>query len=49
MLTDGAAVEHVMTGPTGALSMLASGAIWIQMSTVGVEWSDSLAGLAGRP
>src|ERR1700712_1998320 len=31
MLADGAAVEEVMTGPTGALSMAAAGAIWIQM------------------
>jgi 3-hydroxyisobutyrate dehydrogenase len=45
MLTDGAAVEGVMTGPKGALSMLPSGAIWIQMSTVGAEWSDRLADL----
>ena len=46
MLTDGAAVEDVMTGPEGALSMLRSGAIWIQMSTVGVEWTDRLADFA---
>ena len=45
MVTDGAAVEHAMTGPTGALSTVSSGAIWLQMSTVGVDWSDSLAGL----
>jgi 3-hydroxyisobutyrate dehydrogenase len=48
MLTDGASVEDVMTGPGGALSMLRPGAIWIQMSTVGVEWTDRLADLAGR-
>jgi 3-hydroxyisobutyrate dehydrogenase len=48
MLTDGAAVEQVMTGPTGALSALPAGAIWIQMSTVGAEWTDRLAGLAPR-
>jgi len=48
MLADGAAVEQVMTGPTGALSMLGAGAIWIQMSTVGTEWTDRLAGLAAR-
>jgi 3-hydroxyisobutyrate dehydrogenase len=48
MLADGAAVEQVMTGPTGALSMLKAGAIWIQMSTVGTEWTDRLAGLAAR-
>jgi 3-hydroxyisobutyrate dehydrogenase len=46
MLADGAAVEQVMTGPTGALSMLGAGAIWIQMSTVGTEWTDRLSGLA---
>jgi 3-hydroxyisobutyrate dehydrogenase len=46
MLTDGATVEDVMTGPEGPLSMLGSDAIWIQMSTVGVEWTDRLADLA---
>jgi 3-hydroxyisobutyrate dehydrogenase len=46
MLTDGAAVEDVMTGPDGALSMLCSRSTWIQMSTVGVEWTDRLADLA---
>jgi 3-hydroxyisobutyrate dehydrogenase len=48
MLTDGAAVEHVMTGPDGALSALGPDAVWIQMSTVGVEWTDRLATLAAR-
>jgi 3-hydroxyisobutyrate dehydrogenase len=46
MLTDGGAVAEVMTGRDGALSMLASGAVWIQMGTIGVEWSDRLAGMA---
>ena len=46
MLTDGGAVAEVMTGPDGALSMLPSGAVWIQMGTIGVEWSDRLAGMA---
>jgi 3-hydroxyisobutyrate dehydrogenase len=48
MLTDGAAVEQVMTGPDGALTALPPAAVWIQMSTVGVEWSDRLAALAAR-
>jgi 3-hydroxyisobutyrate dehydrogenase len=48
MLTDGAAVEHVMTGPGGALSALRPEAVWVQMSTVGVEWSDRLARLAAQ-
>jgi 3-hydroxyisobutyrate dehydrogenase len=47
MLTDGPAVAHVMTGPAGAASTVALGALWLQMSTVGVEWADRLAGLAG--
>jgi 3-hydroxyisobutyrate dehydrogenase len=46
MLTDGATVEDAMTGPNGALSRLRPGAIWIQMSTVGVEWTNRLADLA---
>jgi len=46
MLTDGGAVAEVMTGPDGALSMLPSGAVWIQMGTIGVDWSDRLAGMA---
>jgi 3-hydroxyisobutyrate dehydrogenase len=48
MLADGAAVEQVMTGSAGALSALRKGAVWIQMSTIGVEWSDRLANLADR-
>ena len=48
MLTDGAAVEQVMTGPDGALSTIGPDAIWVQMSTVGVDWSDRLAWLATR-
>jgi 3-hydroxyisobutyrate dehydrogenase len=46
MLTDGATVEDAMTGPNGALSRLRPGAVWIQMSTVGVEWANRLADLA---
>jgi 3-hydroxyisobutyrate dehydrogenase len=37
-----------MAGPTGALSMLGAGAIWIQMSTVGAQWTARLAGLVAR-
>jgi len=48
MLSDGVAVEQVMTGPDGALATLAPDAVWVQMSTVGVDWSDRLAGLAAR-
>src|SRR5882757_2518233 len=48
MLADGAAVEHVMTGPGGVLSGLAPDAVWIQMSTVGVDWTDRFAKLAAQ-
>jgi 3-hydroxyisobutyrate dehydrogenase len=46
MLSDGAAVEQVLTGHGGAFSMVPTGSTWIQMSTVGIEWSDRLADLA---
>jgi 3-hydroxyisobutyrate dehydrogenase len=48
MLTDGSAVKSVMSGPAGALRTVDPDAIWVQMSTVGVEWSDRLAELAAR-
>lgn len=46
MLADGPAIEAVLSGPDGALSALRDGAIWIQMSTVGVPAADRLAALA---
>ena len=48
MLTDGDAVADAMTGPKGALSALRPGSAWIQMATVGVDWTDRLARLAGE-
>jgi len=46
MLADGAAIEAVLGGPDGALAALPDGAVWIQMSTVGVPAVDRLATLA---
>jgi 3-hydroxyisobutyrate dehydrogenase len=43
MLADGAAVENVMAG-----TQLSPGTIWVQMSTIGVEWTERLAALAAR-
>jgi 3-hydroxyisobutyrate dehydrogenase len=43
MLADGAAVEQVMAG-----AQLSPGTIWLQMSTIGVEWTERLAALATR-
>jgi 3-hydroxyisobutyrate dehydrogenase len=48
MLADGDAVDHAMTGPEGALSALRPGSVWIQMATIGVEWTDRLAARAGE-
>jgi 3-hydroxyisobutyrate dehydrogenase len=48
MLADGAAVEDVMTGPGGVLSGLGPNAVWIQMSTVGVDWTARFAKLAAQ-
>jgi 3-hydroxyisobutyrate dehydrogenase len=46
MLPDGTAIEKVMTGPDGALASLHKGALWLQMSSVGVEWAEKLGALA---
>ena len=46
MLADGPAVESAMSGPDGALGALPAGAVWIQMATVGTDWTRRLAGLA---
>jgi 3-hydroxyisobutyrate dehydrogenase len=46
MLPDGAIVQSVMSGEQGALGSLPKGALWLQMSTVGVDWLATLHGLA---
>jgi 3-hydroxyisobutyrate dehydrogenase len=46
MLADGEAVASAMSGPEGALSAARAGAVWIQMATVGVDWTRRLADLA---
>src|SRR3954469_11485857 len=45
MLADGAPVRAVMADE-GALDAMADGALWLQMSTVGVAAADDLARLA---
>ncbi len=45
MLTDGPSVADVMDGVFAALP---EGAVWVQMSTVGVEWADRLSVLAAE-
>jgi 3-hydroxyisobutyrate dehydrogenase len=48
MLANGAAVEEAMNGPGGALETLRPGSVWIQMATVGLEWTGRLTKLAGE-
>ncbi len=43
MLADGQATEDAVAGDDGALAGLRSGAIWIQMGTIGLEWTTRLA------
>jgi 3-hydroxyisobutyrate dehydrogenase len=47
MLSDGPAVHSVMGDPEGPLAVTEPGTVWLQMSTVGIDWTDQLAGLAG--
>jgi 3-hydroxyisobutyrate dehydrogenase len=46
MLTDGPAVDAVMTGPDGALAAGSRDLVWAQMSTVGVAWTDRFVATA---
>jgi len=45
MLADGPVTEQAATGPYGFLAS-DPGVIWVQMATVGVEWTARLAGIA---
>jgi 3-hydroxyisobutyrate dehydrogenase len=45
MLADGAATQQAATGPDGFLAT-APEVIWVQMGTVGVEWTGRLAEIA---
>lgn len=46
MLTDGEAVGAAMLGRDGALVSLRPGSVWIQMATIGQEWTERLATIA---
>jgi 3-hydroxyisobutyrate dehydrogenase len=45
MLADGPATEQAATGPDGLLAA-GPGMIWVQMGTVGAEWTTRLASIA---
>jgi len=47
MLADGPATEQAANGPDGFLAT-APGVIWVQMATVGTEWTARLADSAAR-
>ena len=50
MVADAGALEETMTGSGGALDAIGTGALWIQMSTIGVSATDRFASLAAdRP
>jgi 3-hydroxyisobutyrate dehydrogenase len=46
MLADGDAVSDAMTGRGGALPSMRQGSAWIQMATIGDEWTQRLATVA---
>jgi 3-hydroxyisobutyrate dehydrogenase len=48
MLADGPATEQAWTGPDGLLLAASPGLIWIQMATVGLEWTERFANTAAR-
>ena len=47
MLADGPATEQAATGPDGFLTA-GEGVIWVQMATVGIEWTERLADLTAK-
>ena len=48
MLADGPATDQVWSGPDGLLLAASPGLIWIQMATVGLEWTERFANTAAR-
>lgn len=48
MLADGPTVRSVMTGGAGALGGMRADAVWLQMSTVGLQHTERLAALAAE-
>ena len=47
MLADGPATEQALRGPDGELD-IAPGLIWVQMATVGMEWTERFINTATR-
>jgi 3-hydroxyisobutyrate dehydrogenase len=47
MLADGPATEQALRGPDGEL-LIAPGLIWVQMATVGMDWTERFVNTATR-
>jgi 3-hydroxyisobutyrate dehydrogenase len=48
MLADGPATDQAWFGPGGLLQAVGPGLIWIQMATVGLDWTDRFVNLTTR-
>lgn len=48
MLADGSAVADVLAGPSGVLIAVRPGTIWIQMATIGLEWTEHFVQVAAE-
>jgi 3-hydroxyisobutyrate dehydrogenase len=48
MLADGPATDQALHGPDGLLEAVPTGITWIQMATVGLEWTGRFANSAAR-
>jgi 3-hydroxyisobutyrate dehydrogenase len=48
MLTDGPALESVFAGPDGIATGAAAGLVWMQMGTIGIDWTNRLARAAAE-
>ena len=46
MLADGNAIAEALDGPGGILAAVKPGTIWIQMATIGIEWTDRFRRIA---
>jgi 3-hydroxyisobutyrate dehydrogenase len=46
MLPDGATVQSVMSGDEGAFATTKDGALWLQMGTIGIAWTQRLSDMA---
>jgi 3-hydroxyisobutyrate dehydrogenase len=46
MLADGNAIADALDGPSGILAAVRPGTVWIQMATIGIEWTERFGRIA---